>query len=201
MATGPQQPVAESIDTKSMMREIAETVKRFYNAANEDVGPFRSEEAVCLEVEKSISEKYGDEQGKRASLIARKFMEKLSHQWEETHHKDVEDLSPTPEADGLSIARLKELLGNVKQKVENITNGEDAISTEDGIGADHADKSWLKQEPSNPSSITHKVKDTAKGLAAFLTGKDEQGMMARGELDTLESSDMTTILKLAGLNK
>jgi hypothetical protein len=108
-------PVAEG--KGNMMQEIAETVKRFYNASNEDVGPFRSEESVCLEVQKTISEKYGESQGKRAGLIAKKFMEKLTKAWEMKHHKDKEELAPVDD-DGLS--RLKELLGNVKTKVENI---------------------------------------------------------------------------------
>ena len=109
-------PVAEGKD--NMMQEIAETVKRFYNASNEDVGPFRSEEAVCLEVEKAISEKYGEPAGKHAGLVAKKFMEKLTKQWEMKHHKSKEELAPVDD-DGLS--RLKELLGNVKAKVESMT--------------------------------------------------------------------------------
>jgi hypothetical protein len=117
-------PVAEG--KGNMMQEIAETVKRFYNASNEDVGPFRSEESVCLEVQKTISEKYGESQGKRAGLIAKKFMEKLTKAWEMKHHKDKEELAPVAD-DGL--ARLKELLGNVKTKFENINKDNTEINS------------------------------------------------------------------------
>lgn len=127
-------PVAEG--KNNMMQEIAETVKKFYNASNEDVGPFRSEEAVCLEVQKTIGEKYGDSHGKRAGLIAKKFMEKLTKDWETRHHKDKEELAPVDD-DGL--ARLKELLGNVKSKVENISGTADSSRRDMAIEHDDLD--------------------------------------------------------------
>lgn len=128
-----EQPTAENSEVQfetpdkgSMIKEIAGTVKRFYNASNENVGPFRSEEAICLEVEKSISEKYGDSAGKHAGMIAKQFMEKLTKQWEMKHHKSKDELAPV-EDDGL--ARLKELLGHVKAKVEGLS----ANSTDEGM--------------------------------------------------------------------
>jgi hypothetical protein len=93
----------------SLVQEVANIVKRFYNASNEDVGPFRSEEAICLEVEKTISEKYKKESVvKKADYIAKKMMEKLTKKWEMRHQKPVDSLKPI-EDDGLS--RIKELAG------------------------------------------------------------------------------------------
>jgi hypothetical protein len=93
----------------SLVQEVASIVKRFYNASNEDVGPFRSEEAICLEVEKTISEKYKKESVvKKADYIAKKMMEKLTKKWEMRHQKPVDSLKPI-EDDGLS--RIKELAG------------------------------------------------------------------------------------------
>ena len=53
---------------------------------------------------------FGDEVGSQAESLAMQFMEKLSNEWQQKHG-NVED-------DGL--ARLKELLNNVKAKVEGI---------------------------------------------------------------------------------
>lgn len=145
----PEQPVVEG--TGSIMKEIAETVKSFYNASNEDVGPFRSEEAVCLEVEKTISEKYGNSAGTRAGLIAKKFMEKLTKQWEMKHHKHKEELAPV-ENDGLS--RLKELLGNVKAKVETINKDK----------TDKFDKTLPKPDPREKLSPTLPKPDKEKNF-------------------------------------
>lgn len=111
------QPTAESKNkiaekknkTSDLVQEVAGIVKRFYNASNEDVGPFRSEESICLEVEKTIGEKYkNDEIVEKADFIAKKIMEKLTKKWEMRHQKPVDSLKPI-EDDGLS--RIKELAG------------------------------------------------------------------------------------------
>lgn len=114
----PEQPVAES--KGNMIKDIAEVVKRYYNASNEEVGAFRSEEAVALEVEKTISEKYGEAKGKKAGLIAKAYMEKLTRAWEERHHKSREELSPPVDDDGL--ARVKELLAKSRNTLEMVKN-------------------------------------------------------------------------------
>lgn len=111
------QPTAENKDKlknkklkdkdSSLVQEVAGIVKRFYNASNEDVGPFRSEESICLEVEKTIGEKYKNEKVvKKADYIAKKMMEKLTKKWEMRHQKPVDSLKPVDD-DGLS--RIKEL--------------------------------------------------------------------------------------------
>lgn len=116
--TQQQQPTVENkhkLKNKNskLVKEVAGIVKRFYNASNEDVGPFRSEESICLEVEKTIGEKYKNEKVvKKADYIAKKMMEKLTKKWEMRHRKPVDSLKPV-EDDGLS--RIKELAGLKKE--------------------------------------------------------------------------------------
>jgi hypothetical protein len=117
-------------ESKGMIREIAEMVKQFYNADNESVGPFRSYEGIAIDIGKQISEKYGDEAGTKAESVAKQFMEKLTKQWEAKHGQVP---GPVDQHDGLSIDRLKELLGTVKKKVENYS-GSSANTNE--IGAE-----------------------------------------------------------------
>ena len=106
---------------KAMIQEIAKCVKSFYNADNPDVAPFRTEEGVALEVKKKIEEMFGEEAGHHAETLAKQFMEKLTKQWEKKHGHVANGHGD----DGL--ARLKELLGNIKQKVESIGDVGDPV--------------------------------------------------------------------------
>ncbi len=109
-----QQPVAED-SNKSMMKTIAEKVKSFYNQDNESLGPWpKGQEGVVIEVEKEIKEKFGEKFGDRARDIAEKFVENLTNQWHAKHGQSVM-------GEKSELARLKELLGNVKSKVEEIS--------------------------------------------------------------------------------
>jgi hypothetical protein len=56
---------------------------------------------------------FGEDAGQQAKELAEAFMEKLTMEWQERHGKTAGVAD-----DGL--ARLKELLGNIKQKVEGI---------------------------------------------------------------------------------
>lgn len=108
-------PVAEEADPKAMIGEVAKIVKSFYNRDNPEVGPFRGGEGIVLDVKKSISEKFGEDAGEQAAQLAEKFIQKLTMEWESRHGRPAGNVD---DSDGL--ARLKELLGNVKQKVESI---------------------------------------------------------------------------------
>ena len=114
MEPAPEQPMAEGTDGASMVREVAKIVKSFYNRDNPEVGPFRGGEGIAIDVEKQISEMFGEEAGQQARQMAEMFMEKLTNEWHDRH-----GAGPVDSGDGL--ARLKELLGNVKQKVEGIS--------------------------------------------------------------------------------
>lgn len=109
------QPTNEGMahNKNSMVQEIAKIVKSFYNRDNPNVGPFRGSEGIAIDVEKKISEMFGEQAGVKARKIAEQFMEKLTTQWEERHGK------PAGVADD-GLARLKELVGNLKHKVEGI---------------------------------------------------------------------------------
>jgi hypothetical protein len=104
-------PVAEGKEG-NMVQEVAKIVKSFYNRDNPEVGPFRGGEGIVIDVKKSISEKFGDEAGEQAAQLAEKFMDKLTQEWQQRHG------TPVNGDDGL--ARLKELVGNIKGRVEEM---------------------------------------------------------------------------------
>jgi len=115
--------------------------------------------------------------------LAMEFMEKLSKRWEEKHGH-VED-------DGL--ARLKELLGNVKSKVESMGDvgghpGKNIMSAEadDKKETPPFDPPYKNVEP-HKDQYGNPVKHVAKHLA-------KQGM--KQAMDAKED-----ILRLAGLAK
>jgi hypothetical protein len=96
----------------NVVQEVAKIVKSFYNRDNPEVGPFRGGEGIALDVEKQISEKFGEQAGQQARQMAEQFMEKLTMEWQQRHG------TPVNGDDGL--ARLKELVGNIKAKVEGV---------------------------------------------------------------------------------
>lgn len=103
----------ESKDYKSMIKKVAGICRQYYNGDNPNVGPFRGEEGILIEVEKQIAEEFGEEAAQEARELAMKFMEKLTNEWQERHGK-----SEGIANDGL--ARLKELANLIKTKVEGI---------------------------------------------------------------------------------
>jgi hypothetical protein len=141
-APAPEQPTAENDDMtmpkgametkdpRAMIKMIAEKVKSFYNRDNPEVGPFRGGEGIAIDVEKECTDQFGPEAGQQARQMAEAFMQKLTTEWEERHGKSGE-VGAVDSGDGLSIDRLKELLGNVKSKVEGIAD-EGAIGR--GVG-------------------------------------------------------------------
>jgi hypothetical protein len=81
----PPGAMEESADPKEMVKEVAKIVKSFYNRDNPEVGPFRGEEGIVIDVEKQISEKFGEEAGKQAGQMAEAFMKKLTQEWQQNH--------------------------------------------------------------------------------------------------------------------
>ncbi len=141
------QGTMEDADPKAMIKEVAKIVKSFYNEDNPSVGPFRGEEGIVIDVEKSISEKFGESAGHQAGKVARAFMEKLTQQWQQKHG----DVANGHGEDGL--ARLKELVGNIKQKVEGIGDR--------GNGGQDFNKNIMPAEEKNPQH-SHQYDTTMK---------------------------------------
>jgi hypothetical protein len=116
---GVEQPAEENEEMKGrepvmsregIVKEVAKIVKSFYNADNPNVGPFRGGEGIALDCKKQIEEKFGPKAGAFAEELAGKFMEKLTMEYNQKHGQVGDD----------GLARLKELVGNIKQKVESI---------------------------------------------------------------------------------
>lgn len=100
----------------SLVNEVAKIIKSFYNAANENVGPFRGHEGILIDVEKTISEQFGEKAGAKARQIADAYMNKLTKEWEQRHGKSA----PAAAVGDDGLARLKELVSSIKQRVEGI---------------------------------------------------------------------------------
>jgi hypothetical protein len=150
----------------SMVKEIAGIVKQYYNEDNENVGPFRGHEGIAIEVEKKISEKYGDQAGKQAGNIAKQFMEKLTRAWEAKHGPVP---GPVDQEDGLSVNRLKELVGNVKKKLESYAG--DAITATHGRFPPEEEMSeWKDVERSQYINAWKKYIDKSPKMTSIIAG-------------------------------
>ena len=175
----PEQPVAEG-SKGSMVQEVAKIVKSFYNASNESVGPFRGEEGIVIDVEKQISEKFGEKEGKQAGEMARAFMEKLTQQWHQKHGK----VANGHQDDGL--ARMMELVGNIKQKVEGMGQNENG------------------PKPSEVPAYIRKQKQPGQDLAQKSIdqkNKDSGAKVWSSPRLPKESFELESMMKLAGLAK
>jgi hypothetical protein len=183
-----QPPVAEGKEG-NMVQEVAKIVKSFYNRDNPEVGPFRGGEGIALDVEKQISEKFGEQAGLQARQMAEQFMEKLTMEWQQRHGS-----AQVSGDDGL--ARLKELVGNIKAKVEGVE-----ASQEEGFG-DVAKKvgGAIKQAGSKAldklghGSDDDLIKDLQKKVGAPQHGKPS---MAKPN----ESTDLAAIMRIANYKK
>ncbi len=176
----PEQPVAEG--KNSWIQEVAKLVKSRYNAANESVGPFNGYENIALDVKKEIGEKFGEELGEKAEMVAKKFMEKLTNEWEERHGRPA--TQSVDQDDGL--AKLKELLDRVKVKVETI---------DPKNPRDYEKPAYMRkqdgQSPLTMKDIDDKDNASPTSSAGLAKRKAELGI----------TENVSDILKLAGLAK
>jgi len=199
-----------------MTRMIAEKVKSFYNISNEDVAPFRAEENIATEIKKDVEEQFGEQAGEQAREMALAFMEKKNQEWKVANgHGD----------DGL--ARLKELVGNIKAKIEGIgdqgTSGKDfnnnIMPAEEDIEADGnlvPGKFYVMSSPSgkegespyNPPGGFDSAEEAEEAKHEIFQGHPEEMitgipvMQWNGkQFVPLASLEMESILKLAGLAK
>ena len=159
MAPAPvEQPVAEGADdSASVVQEVAKIVKSFYNRDNPEVGPFRGPEGIATDVEKQISEKFGDEAGQQARQMAEMFMDKLTTEWTQRHGQT----GPVDSNDGL--ARLKELLGSVKSKVECYAPGDKKSAGGLDMMRELLDSVKSKVEAFAPTGDDSEVTELSKG--------------------------------------
>lgn len=175
-----QPPVAEGKEG-NMVQEVAKIVKSFYNRDNPEVGPFRGGEGIALDVEKQISEKFGEAAGQQARQMAEQFMEKLTMEWQQRHG------TPVNGDDGL--ARLKELVGNVKAKLGQV----------EGSGSKEKQKTPYRDinSPEYRAAADTQKEKMAKDKAA------EPGKALEKKIDQKKTneSEITSIMKLAGLAK
>ena len=187
-AVPPAQPVAEN-NSGSMIQEVAKIVKSFYNRDNPDVGPFRGGEGIALDVEKQIAEKFGDKAGQHARQMAEQFMEKLTMEWQQRHGTKVDG------DDGL--ARLKELLGNVKQKVEGMGQAEMEKEGMMDKAKAFGKKVLDKVAPDDDELLRRLQRDSGVPKHAQ-HGKPPMATPNRGQ--SQENTELESILKLSGIH-
>ena len=213
MAPAPaEMPVAEGADDgASMVQEVAKIVKSFYNKDNPDVGPFRGLEGIALDVEKQISEKFGEEAGAQGRQMAEMFMDKLTTEWTSRHGQT----GPVDSMDGL--ARLKELLGNVKNKVECYSPGGEKSAGGLDMMRELLDSVKSKVEAYAPTPENEGMLDKAKAFGKKVLDKVAPGddeLLKKLEKDSggkrpnmynkpeqKENSELESIMKLSGLKK
>ena len=188
----PEQPVAEG-SKGSMVQEVAKIVKSFYNASNESVGPFRGEEGIVIDVEKQISEKFGEKEGKQAGEMARAFMEKLTQQWHQKHGK----VANGHQDDGL--ARMMELVGNIKQKVEGM--GQPEMEKEGMMDKAKAfGKKVLDRVAPDDDELLRRLQKDSGVPAHAQHGKPPMATPNRGQQHR-ENAELESIMKLAGVGE
>ena len=188
----------ESQDRSSMIKEIAKIVKQFYNRDHEEqgLGPFpKGQEGICLEVEKRISEQYGEDAGQFARNVAEKFMQKLEQQ-------SCQDKSRMSDNDDL--ARLKKMANIKGEKSEGIGDrgegGED-FNVNIMPAEEDAQKSkipaYLRKEKGGDWKTS--TKDLEKEKARNIS--DPEGMKALKAKMGMSESEMAELKRLAGLVK
>lgn len=175
-------PVAEG-KGNAWIQRVAEMVKSRYNAANENVGPFDGFEGIALDIKKQCQEEFGEEIAEKAEVVAKQYMEKLMREWEQRHGKPA---TQPIDHDGLSVDRLRELLGNVKAKLEDI-NGPKKSEV----------PAYMRKEKGGDWKTSSQ--DLEKEKERNISGPE--GIKAlKGKLGMSES-EITDIMKLAGLAK
>ena len=173
---------------EGIVKEVAKIVKSFYNADNPNVGPFRGGEGIALDCKKQVAEKFGDQAGEFAEQLAGKFIEKLTMEWQHKHGNVGDD----------GLARLKELVQNIKGRVESIGDvgghpGKNIMpAQEEGADMDKIPAYIRKQKQQS--------QDTAQ-KATDQRNKDAGAKVWNNPRLPKESAEMESILKLAGLAK
>jgi len=183
-----EQPIAE--DKKgSMLEEIAKLINSRFNESNPTVGPFNGHEGILIDVEKTISEKFGEKAGQQARQIAEKYMQKLTMKWQQRHGDKLMGEKSN------EISRLKELAGKLRAKVE----GEEQPTAEELKGEIHpdADKVLKHINPEHHKTYTPYLK---KGVYKG-DYRDRADVLSAAEKAGHAKSEMESILKLAGLVK
>jgi hypothetical protein len=143
-----------AMSREGIVKEVAKIVKSFYNADNPSVGPFRGAENIALDCKKQIAEKFGDKAGDFAEGLAGQFMEKLTMEWEKKHGNVGDD----------GLARLKELVGNIKAKVEG-RESHQAKTTMKHVDASNA-------SDSEKAAIRQASKDIKPGVKGYADRAD-----------------------------
>lgn len=175
-------PVAEGKGNEWIQR-VAEMVKSRYNAANENVGPFDGFEGIALDIKKQCQEEFGEQIAEKAEVVAKKYMEKLMREWEQRHGRPA---TQPIDHDGLSVDRLRELLGNVKARLEDI-NGPKKSEV----------PAYMRKEKGGDWKTSSQ--DLEKEKERNVSGPE--GIKAlKGKLG-MKESEITDIRKLAGLAK
>ena len=143
---------------------------------------------LLLDVEKSIGEKFGESAGQQARALAEKFMEKLTMEWQERHS------AQSAPVDNSGLARLKELVGNIKSKVESVGEKNPQHSHQYDTTMKHADNPSVQQR-----MAAHDIKP---GVAGYRDRIDMLKDLERtGKLKKEDIAAFEDIMRLANYKK
>jgi hypothetical protein len=192
--TQAQPPVAESGNKikHTFDETINEIVGQHFNLDNENAHPFISDEKILIEVRKAIKEKLEElgvndesklERAQQyAENLAKAKIQQCTKMWEEKHQKSVESFNPQTQDEDV-LERMRELIGNIKDKVQYQEEG--MMDKVKSFGKKVLDK----VAPDDATLLKKREKDSGGRIPPQFEPKPEP------------KNEMAEILKLSGLTK
>ena len=115
-----EQPEAENSDmemnpgtmegNESVEEMVRRIVHQHYNRDNPEVGAFRGEEGIVIEVKKEVEDVHGEEAAMAAEEMAQAEMAKCEAEWNENHGS----------SGGGDLSRIKEIISKMEKSMEGI---------------------------------------------------------------------------------
>ncbi len=118
-STAPTEIKESAVNRDEVIQEVAKIVRSFYNRDNPEVGPFRGGENIALDINKEITEKWGQSAGRVAEQLARTFMEKLTRDWEANHSATITE-STSVESSIKGIVALADSIGQTYKSMTSL---------------------------------------------------------------------------------
>jgi hypothetical protein len=190
--TQTQPPVAESGNKikHTFDETINEIVGQHFNLDNENAHPFISDEKILIEIRKAIKEKLEElgvndesklERAQQyAENLAKLRIQECTKMWEEKHQKSVESFNPQTQDENV-LERMKELIGNIKEKVQYQEEG--MMDKVKSFGKKVLDK----VAPDDATLLKNLEKDSGGSIPPRFEPKPEP------------KNEMAEILKLSGI--
>ena len=103
-------PGAMEEGNESVEEMVRRIVHQHYNRDNPEVGAFRGEEGIVIEVKKEVEDVHGEEAAMAAEEMAQAEMAKCEAEWNENHGS----------SGGGDLSRIKEIISKMEKSMEGI---------------------------------------------------------------------------------